>query len=785
MSALASKDDLQEKIEKARSSGFSDEQIQAYLINKQVEQEAQPQQIDEKIAKAKEAGFSDEQIQAYLMNKQVEQEQPPEYQKGLTNKAVRLAGQGTLGLIENAALPLAIPGAISQVIGEFSQPQLQRQEIFKEIEDLITKKQLVGLSDEEENQLKTFKDFIENPDRLNDLNKPNPKLFDIGSVIEEGAKLAGVDLSPKTADEMALRWLGFIKNPAKLQKVITNPLNVKNLKEMGKALIPSGSEIAKSGAAGYALSQAAYGQFGPTGTLIALALSQAIPDLVKGGVKGAINIFKDPQKYVARALNSFKSSDAKAVQKQIIEDFKKAGIQADIGTLSNKNFVKWIQSTLAQSGLTGEPLEKLKKQISENFVQQYKEIAETLGQEKLLSKYDAGEVMREASNLAKNLTSEQASTLYKEARQTGKNLEFNSDLIVQEIDSILKSINPGNIKSTETSSMISKLKDMRSKLSVSVKETREIKGLKKLIQDPKLGQYAKQQLRKRLRKAEKSLQKSKKSSANSLMNDRVELNKIIKHETQGGMDKKLYGVIDSIDRTLEKSSNKNFVNQFKKANKNFERTAKIYRNKTLNEAIFSENPAQLTSLLNSVDGLRKIEAALKPLPRGDEIFRSLKRYQIEQMIGKNMRDSVTHQLKFGTFAKLLEKKQNREVLQEILGKTQLRRLENIMKASGRIEESAQKFFNASKSGSYGKDAAVGIKIMYDFINIFNGNPFPFIRSLTMLSSAKRLAKLMSDPEFIKRFEQIAMESKFIKPSKFNQRVIELGKQANKVLKEQD
>ena len=166
---------------------------------------------------------------------------------------------------------------------------------------------------------------------------------------------------------MALRWYGFIKDPKKAQEILSKGNPLEFIKDLSKALAPSGKEALRSAGAGTALQYAAENEFGPMGTMAAVILGDQGPSLFQTGGKALKYIATHPKEVyqagkesaktlIAKGIAAFTPKDQKGLQQALINDFREAGIQADIGSITGNNLVKWAQTTLAQSGLTGRPI---------------------------------------------------------------------------------------------------------------------------------------------------------------------------------------------------------------------------------------------------------------------------------------------------------------------------------------------------------------------------------------------------------------------------------------------
>jgi hypothetical protein len=242
------------------------------------------------------------------------------------------------------------------------------------------------------------------------------------------------------------------------------------------------------------------------------------------------------------------------------------------------------------------------------------------------------------------------------------------------------------------------------------------------------------------------------------------LNDVINYEVQGGAKNLLKRVVGEIDEAITSHGDTNFLGakkfakEWTQANKKFAKHARLYRGKVISSALKGQDPSQIFNKMNTPHGIAQIKKALSVSPEGKALFKKLARYKLEEMIGKNLVNSTSKQVNFGTFSKLLEKGQNRAIVKGLLGPSGLKQLERIQVASGRLAETAQKFLNTSRSGVHTADLALAGKVVHDVANTFSGNPWPLLKSGGALAVGKSMAKYMSDPEFIREVEEIILQS---------------------------
>ena len=710
----------------ALNAGYTDDEIEPFL------KEIHPN-FD--LNGAKQAGYSVKEINEFLSSYK-----PPD-NRPVAQKAVekigRLATQGAIGGIQRATAPFDIPAIISRKIGIGTAPQELRQNIFQDIETLQEKKLAGDWDASDQERYDYLVDLIKNPEKMQEAlpKEEDVPHFDVGSLIEKGAEKLGVDLSPQGADEMALRWIGFIKDPSKASNLLKNGLTPQNLKQVAKALLPSSKETLRGVGAAGALEYAAAAELGPMGTMFALVLGDMAPSLALKTGAGAARFASAPietlkqtgkglKKLAAEGTALLTRGNKRALQQQIINDFREAGIQANLGTISGNRLLQWYEGTLAQSGLTGQALEDLKKSLSQNIVNEYKKLTSELGQTLYESKYEAGEAMKAGLEEARELDKTFYRDSYKSASERAADARVPTVNVASKINEIERSLGPGAYKSGEQSKVIRILEDIKKDVMTAGGDVKD-------------------------------------AEIRALINNKIALRDAINYEVQGGATKLLEGLIKEIDKAILKHEkiDPKFARDYLKANQKFAEHAKLFRGKTLDQAFRTQDPAAVFNKMNTPHGIDQVKKALSSTPEGRELFKKLAAYKMEELIGKNMIDSTTKQLNFGTFSKLLQKGQNREIVKKLIGEESLRRLEKLQNASGRLAETNQKFLNTSRSGVQATDVAAIGAILASVGAAIAGNPWPLIKTIGITAGAHLSSRLMADPEFLKLVEEAILASK--------------------------
>lgn len=695
-------------IQGALDAGYSEDEIKEYIRKSSVKKRKKnvPENFD--YEGALQSGYSENEIDAYL-----ESQKP---KKTLLEKAGRVAGQFALGAAESALLPYEI--ASLGVGSKGTQVARTRETIAEDVENLLMKKASGDWSPEEENELENLRELWKNPEKIEQEITHEP--IDIG-VRGLAERATGLELHPEGILEKAANWIGFLKEPKKWLNLVKSGLTPK---EIVKTIAPSATETLRGVGAGIALQAAEEGEYGPIGTIAAAVIGDIAGMGVAGAAKSVKKFFTQPKKVLAETAAKFTPKEKVELQKDIIKEFRDAGIQADLGTLTDSNLVKWTQARLSQSGLTGKSLSEFRDKITNQIKEEYKVLADSLGEAKYLSTHEAGEATREGMKAIREADLATTRNLYTSARQSLKpGAVVESYNLAKAVENLEKSLKPGSIKSTEQQAVLSTLDNLRKDIFTS-------EGKVKL------------------------------ASVEDLMNNKVALNDIINYEVQGGAKQLLKNVVAEIDRAIISHGKQNipFVRNYISANKKFSEHAKTFRNKTAKQLIDIENPAQILNKMNSVHGIRSIGKILNKTPEGKNLFNNLKRHQLEEVVGKNLVDSTTKQVKLGTFSKLLEKGKNKEIIKEILGPQNFKRLERLQKNAGRLADAANKFYNASQSGVAVTDAAILAKGLGDIANMLSGNPWPIVKTSGGIFGARKLSGLLADPEFLKLTEEVILAS---------------------------
>jgi hypothetical protein len=707
----------------AKQAGYSDEEIFTHLS------EVKP---DFDYRGAAEAGYSAAEINQYASSYKKE--------KSLGEKTKRAASQFGIAALENAALPYEAVNILAKTLPKSYKSSLYKENLNEDINDWEQAKEMGGFpgrdqpwNQEDEIHLEQLKEQRKNPEKREEFAQTETPDIGIRSLAE---KVTGENLRPEGVIEHAANWLGYLKNPTNIKELYNIGMKPK---ELIKFFSPSSGEVLSSLGAGAGLELADQGKLGPMGTIAAAIIG----DLAGHGVNKITKAVLSPKKSLANLTAKFTSPEKLDIQKSLINDFREAGIQADLGTITDSNLVKMAQSRLAQSGLTGKPLQELKQTMTNQIKEEYKNLADQLGEARFQTLHEAGEVGKEYITKLRDEEKNLISGMYSKARNAvNEASQVEVKGLANTLKKLQKDLSPGSVKSTEQKAVVDILEKMKADVFDASGNVKPAK-------------------------------------IENLMNNKIALNEIINYEVQGGQKQLLKLVVKEIDNALLSYPDKKFVTNYAQANKRFSEHAKTFRNENVNRIITSQDPATVMNKMNTVQGMRDIGKALGNTFEGRETFESLKRLKFDEMIGKKMTDNVSEQIKSGTFSNLLKNPKDAQIVKEMLGAKNFAKLAKLQKSVGKLAQTAQKFMNASQSGTTIIDTAIIGTVLGNMAQLLAGNPWGLAKTAGGLGSAKYLTSLMGNTEFLKLVEESILAS----TKNDTSRLLQIGKMMEPIIEQ--
>jgi hypothetical protein len=182
---------------------------------------------------------------------------------------------------------------------------------------------------------------------------------------------------------------------------------------------------------------------------------------------------------------------------------------------------------------------------------------------------------------------------------------------------------------------------------------------------------------------------------------------------------------------------------------------------------YKNNPENMINEMNTVNGIKKLRRVLSLTPEGEELFKQLTRYKLDEIFLKDLDRNMKENIKLGTFSKTLKSKNSRKIAKELLGEESFNRIQRLQKVSGELEKSAMEFFNASKSGTTVADVGA---ITTGLTGLLTGNPYMFFYGFSYIGGLNIASYLLTDPIYLKYLEEAVMTNNPIKFNKILQKM---------------
>jgi len=370
----------------------------------------------------------------------VEEDKPQKPERSFLEKTGRAAEQYGLGMIQGSVPGVVYDLAVAPLANQDAQEVAYRENLFGDIERLQEKKNSGQWDKQDEELMNNLVDQVKNPQK----SKEFINTADV-SIRGLAEKATGQNLEPEGFLENAANWIGRIqKGKANLESIGLNP------KDILKALVPTGTEVSRGLGAASGIEYAKDGKFGPLGTIASTVVGDLIGrDIYQGG-KSLIQAAKNPKQAAAQVFSkATMNENRRAVATELARDFEKSGMQADAGTLTQSPLVQMMQARLSQSGLTGEPLENLRKDLSNQVTREYKKITDDLGEVKFENDYQASQAILNALKVeeqALNINKESLTDQAKRARPLEGRISVEEQPAYQ--NQFLDRISPAVIEST-------------------------------------------------------------------------------------------------------------------------------------------------------------------------------------------------------------------------------------------------------------------------------------------------------------------------------------------------
>jgi hypothetical protein len=178
------------------------------------------------------------------------------------------------------------------------------------------------------------------------------------------------------------------------------------------------------------------------------------------------------------------------------------------------------------------------------------------------------------------------------------------------------------------------------------------------------------------------------------------LKDIIDWDTRGSAAQLVKGVLGKFSGAIKTYSKKDpiFGEIYKKAKEAHKDLAKTAWNDLTKSLLTNQFPDVMVKRMQNPSMFNAYENLFNKTKEGKKTFAALRRFSLENFIGKGVIDPVTKDLKTGTFASKMKHKQNQAVLKNLMGEKSYKNAKELGTIADGLTKGAKDFLNPSQSG---------------------------------------------------------------------------------------
>lgn len=559
---------------------------------------------------------------------------------------------------------------------------------------------LFGTTPEKQEKRKKFESEVYNLPTTQDIES-----F-IDSLTQGGAK-------PKsTGERYAGRTAEFIGGAA----TPLGPLSKTGITGV-KTLVPSAREAGASIGGGLASQTAEEMDLSPGIQLVSTILGSL------AGGKGA-GFVKNPAKELANT--KFIAPKSSPQIKEVIKAADELGISLPYSSITESSSQKLAEKMLRMNPFSKESYKEMFSKANSKYVENYTKVLDRLSTKTFADKLEAGTIAQESLKESQTVHAKMYKDAYKEL-----------DWFASRSKKIFH--RPGLQKIS---------KELIDKLDKSIIPSVEESSTKAAFM-----------------KARENLERFKSEGGISLENllaTERSLNDIINYETQGGSQQLLKALKVKLTESLDSyaKSDRIFGDLWHNAKGRFGDHANMYRNDLINGMLFSQKPEMILAKMSSLSELEKIGKALSGSPNGEQTFKALKRFKLEEFIGKEIMNAGTGEVQYGRAAKVLNDPTKAPLIKELVGPENYKILKNLQKTSEGISKGFKEY--ANPSGTADVSAAIGsYGLAYGSLitGLATMSPAAVSIGVGAIATPKLMAKALTNEKFLSYARQAAYSGK--------------------------
>lgn len=559
---------------------------------------------------------------------------------------------------------------------------------------------IIGMAPEEERE--KLQEEATRMRALRGATQPSlPATVDIEEVID---KLTGGSLAPQTGAQRTAGTAGEF---------------------LGGAAFPLGGPLTVRGAAG-ALGGGVATQLAEekeAGTAVKLGAGLA-GTLLGGKVQGLI---KSPMEELA-ATRAIIPKSTPAI-KSAIKAAEAENITLPYSAMTESSMQRWAEKQLQTNPFSKSDYKSLFNRANQEYINSYEKALEKISASQFANKLEAGMAAREGLKSAVKKDKTYVDSAY------------------DAMNDVVKKVGDPRIKKT---GLVKLGEEMVEDLNKSLIPSTEELGTKASFET----------LRDSIKELSKGKGKEQGIELSRLLATERSLNDIINWETQGGSKALLKAYKGKVEEAITSYGKKDriFNDAWQRAKGRFGEHANKYRNDLINSMLFGENPELILHKMGSLDGIKKVKSALTSVDdkQGQQLFKSLKRFKLEDMIGRNVINPGTGEVRYQNVARILNDPRQKPILQELMGPKSYKNFENLQKVAEGISKGFNEFANPSRSADTAlAGGMVSATVGAGLVGLATGDLRYLASSASSIAVPKLTARMLTNEKFLQEATKLA------------------------------
>lgn len=234
-----------------------------------------------------------------------------------------------------------------------------------------------------------------------------------------------------------------------------------------------------------------------------------------------------------------------------------------------------------------------------------------------------------------------------------------------------------------------------------------------------------------------------------------------------------------------KAVNPQFVEAFRAADASVAARKGALENHAIVGLMKAQTPNSLVAKMGSAQGMQQVRAALPRNAAGDQIYNSLKRIKVDQLLGDELIKAVENG-RLGAIHRRLSKPEMRSQLKRLLGKKDFARVELLGKNLDRLAKQSMRFANPSGTADQLLNSAKISGLVGTVAGaVTTGNPVAIMSAISGLSyagAAHLTSRMLTDPIFV---EAALAAAKAKNPASYQNALLRAGQRISIALRELD